>query len=70
MATNCTHPQPKTNVGTRAMTRKPAARAWCPACGLDTGFIDGGKDTALEALKALPPAKPAPKQPAPATETP
>ena len=69
MATcNCT---PLTNTGTRAATRRPAARAWCKHH--DTGFIDGDKDTALKAFEAMrkpAPKKRAPKKPAATTETP
>jgi hypothetical protein len=58
MATcSCT---PLTNTGTRAATRKPAARAWCKHH--DTGFLDGDKDTALRAFEAM--RKPAAKKPA------
>ena len=63
MATcNCT---PLTNTGTRAATRRPAARAWCKHH--DTGFIDVDRPAALKAFETL---RSAPKKPAATTETP
>ena len=59
MATTCTHPKRLVNTGTCAATRQPAARAWCPACGADTDWLDGTAAAAREALNALKP--PAPK---------
>jgi len=51
----CPHPKPRANVGTRSGTNVPAARAWCPACKADTGWLDGPKDIALAALAKLKP---------------
>ena len=58
----CAHPKPLSNVGTRP-DRTAAARAWCPACKADTGWLDGTRANALEALTLSTGSRPAAVKP-------